>query len=355
MKKYLKGALHVHTNLSDGMLSPQEVVAKYKAKGYDFIVFTDHKINFDIPKYITDDMGMVLIGGVELDVGIEKDVDYREISNEALRETLMLSRMRNEFDDLAWPHVNALGVYDTNMKFDIIDGNVPKTYENMIDVINENGGLPMINHPNWWFCSSLRELLEVNREYLLEIGGNPESSYCGNCNKESLETIWDILNTKGKRTFGTFTDDSHEFKDGSDRIDYNVGYVCVWAERDEKSILKALWNGDFYSSNGIDLEEYDVTDKGIKIKVKPDLEWNNDNGAKIEPRGGVKYAIMFKGKMGMPLKTVYGTEAEYEFTGGEWEDYVRVKVVSNKAKHSHWQEEWWKYYEVLLTQPCFRK
>ena len=158
MKQFLKGALHVHTTLSDAEIKPKEVVRKYKSKGYDFIVFTDHKYNFNIPDFVKDDMGMILIGGVELDVGIKEEDDYRTMSNEDLRITLPLSRMRNEFDDLAWPHVNALGVYNTNMKFKVVDENVPKTYENMIDVINENKGIPMINHPNWSFCTSLREL-----------------------------------------------------------------------------------------------------------------------------------------------------------------------------------------------------
>ena len=38
----LKGGLHVHTNCSDGRLSPQEAADVYGEKGFDFIAFTDH-------------------------------------------------------------------------------------------------------------------------------------------------------------------------------------------------------------------------------------------------------------------------------------------------------------------------
>ncbi len=39
---YLKGNLHVHTTLSDGLLAPEEVISIYRDLGYDFIAITDH-------------------------------------------------------------------------------------------------------------------------------------------------------------------------------------------------------------------------------------------------------------------------------------------------------------------------
>ncbi len=38
----LRGNLHTHTHLSDGHLSPEEVIARYKELGYDFLAITDH-------------------------------------------------------------------------------------------------------------------------------------------------------------------------------------------------------------------------------------------------------------------------------------------------------------------------
>lgn len=39
----LKGNLHTHTTLSDGIMSPAEVVTRYREAGYDFVAFTDHR------------------------------------------------------------------------------------------------------------------------------------------------------------------------------------------------------------------------------------------------------------------------------------------------------------------------
>ncbi len=357
MKQYLKGALHVHTNLSDGVLSPQEVVAKYKSKGYDFIVFTDHKYNFNIEDHVKDNMGLVLIGGVELDPGVRSDDDYKNMTRDELI-SLFATRpnITNEFcDNIPGSpcHVNALGVHNTRMGFEIDYNSVPKTCENMIDVILANGGIPMINHPNWESTISLREVMNVNRDFLMEIGGAYDCVYGGNHNLESVESMWDVLLTQGKKVFGTFTDDSHSYKEITDECldpGYDEGYVCVWAERDEKSILDALREGEFYCSNGIYLDEYEVTDKKIRVKIKP----NTYMPANILNKGEFHYAIMFKGEMGYPLKVVYGTEAEYEFKGNLRESYVRVKVVSNKKRKSLWQVENNKYYEALFTQPVFK-
>lgn len=51
--QFWRGNLHGHSTGSDGMLSPADVCAAYRARGYDFIAVTDHfRKNFGYP--ITD-------------------------------------------------------------------------------------------------------------------------------------------------------------------------------------------------------------------------------------------------------------------------------------------------------------
>src|SRR2546426_9624903 len=40
---WLRGNLHAHTTYSDGMKTPQELIAEYEALGYDFLAITDHE------------------------------------------------------------------------------------------------------------------------------------------------------------------------------------------------------------------------------------------------------------------------------------------------------------------------
>ena len=39
----LKGALHVHTNYSDGAFPPEEMLDMYLTLGFDFVAITDHE------------------------------------------------------------------------------------------------------------------------------------------------------------------------------------------------------------------------------------------------------------------------------------------------------------------------
>ena len=66
----LKGNLHAHTTFSDGHRPVEEVVARYRDLGYDFLAITDHDDRiqddywFRIPP--SDDR-MIVLPGVELD------------------------------------------------------------------------------------------------------------------------------------------------------------------------------------------------------------------------------------------------------------------------------------------------
>lgn len=66
----LKGNLHAHTTFSDGRQSVEEVVARYRVLGYDFLAITDHddRVNedywFRLP---AGDDRLIVLSGIELD------------------------------------------------------------------------------------------------------------------------------------------------------------------------------------------------------------------------------------------------------------------------------------------------
>ena len=39
---FWRGNIHTHSTRSDGKLTPREVIAAYRAHGYDFLAITDH-------------------------------------------------------------------------------------------------------------------------------------------------------------------------------------------------------------------------------------------------------------------------------------------------------------------------
>src|SRR2546425_11603219 len=40
---WLRGNLHAYTTYSDGVKTPQDLLAEYEALGYDFLAITDHE------------------------------------------------------------------------------------------------------------------------------------------------------------------------------------------------------------------------------------------------------------------------------------------------------------------------
>lgn len=55
----------MHTTLSDGALTPEEAVLKYKKAGYDFLALTDHWVQSE-NGYMS---GVTMLSGCEYDFG----------------------------------------------------------------------------------------------------------------------------------------------------------------------------------------------------------------------------------------------------------------------------------------------
>ena len=66
VQRYFKTALHCHTNISDGVPSPEEMKEIYKSKGYQVLSITDHNILVDHSAMNEEDF--LLVTGVEYNI-----------------------------------------------------------------------------------------------------------------------------------------------------------------------------------------------------------------------------------------------------------------------------------------------
>ena len=57
--KQYRANLHSHTNLSDGALTPEQMVQAYQEKGYSILAITDHEAHYDHTALSTDDFLML--------------------------------------------------------------------------------------------------------------------------------------------------------------------------------------------------------------------------------------------------------------------------------------------------------
>lgn len=289
--KWYKGQTHMHTKNSDGDSYPQEVVTWYKDHGYNFIVLSDHNhitpaIYYDVNP--NDDL--ILIEGEEV---------------------------TDNFNKIPC-HVNALNIHTlVNPQ----GGNsVIETLQRNSNAILQAGGVPQINHPNWRWSFGAEELKALSGVVLFELWNvSYSSNNFGGSGKPSMEEIWDDVLTSGKIMYGLATDDMHDLK-GEYLWQYanpGRGWIVVRAkELTPASIINALLNGDFYSTTGVSLADYQVTKEKMIVTLPENPQLGN--------------TVFFIGKNGKVLSKSVENPAVYTFSGDEM--YVRAKVISSDGE-----------------------
>ena len=122
----LRGNLHAHTTLSDGIRTPAGLIAEYEALGYDFLAITDHEDRVPVSYWRTlehQSSELLLLHGIEisywpLDQHVGKVVGDREtlyVLNHPARYKLSVTETIERMADLrdAGLPVEAIELTDT--------------------------------------------------------------------------------------------------------------------------------------------------------------------------------------------------------------------------------------------------
>ena len=300
-KTWYKGNLHTHTLNSDGDSPPADVAAWYKNHDYRFLVLSDHNVLTDV---------------APLNETLAAPGRFLLISGEEVTDRFGERPV----------HINGFGM-DKVVKPSGGASLVP-TIQGNVDAIRAASALPSVNHPNFRWAFSSKELLGIENLRLFEVhNGHPQVNNRGGGGAESLEEMWDTLLTAGRRIHGVAVDDAHHFKKiGKEYSNPGRGWVVVRAaELSASAILGALERGDFYASTGVELR--DVQAAGREMHVT------------IQASPTAKYTTWFIGEGGKVLAKSFDNEAVYRLQ--ENDKYVRAVVRSSNG-----DDAW--------TQPLFR-
>lgn len=290
--RWLKGGIHNHSTNSDGDSSPKTVVEWFIRNDYDFAAITDHNF-FSDPAELNRKYGnkdFLLLGGEEISLRVGSvplhivGLNIKGFVRPQYGRTLVEAMTRN------------------------------------FKAIRQQGGIPQISHPNRDWGLSAQDLISAVGWRLLEIyNASPNSRNDGDDEHPSVEAMWDMILSAGREVYGIGVDDAHHFK-GNRFLGARVaGKVWVWVRAREltsEAIGAALELGNFYSSTGPKVKEWNVLPDAVKVSV--------------EPQKSRHYTIQFIGKDGILLHESQGVEATYEFSGDEV--YVRPKIMDSKGK-----------------------
>src|SRR5262249_27838406 len=152
-----------------------------------------------------------------------------------------------------------------------------------------------INHPNFRWAFTAKEMLPLKRVGLLEIAsGHPLVNHDGDGRTPSTEQMWDELLSAGLRIFAVAVDDVHNFLQefSMDRPNPGRGWVVVRAPAlTQQAIVASLNAGDFYASTGVSLKNVTTTGKSLTVEIE-------ENQA-----AGRRYRTVFIGENGRILST----------------------------------------------------
>jgi hypothetical protein len=291
--RWFKGNTHSHTINTDGDSPPDTVVSWYRARGYNFLVISDHDtITEPATLRHYQDTAFILIPGEEV------TARYKTVPT----------------------HLTAINL--PRVVIPNTGSSVLETLQLNIDAIRATGGVPLINHPNYRWALDRATLLQVQRVSLFELfNGHPQVHNDGGGGVPSTEEQWDAMLSAGKRIYGVASDDSHHWKRwGRSMVNPDRGWVYVRAERlDPDAITRALAAGRFYASTGVELSDVIVTPTALEIRIRQDRDF--------------KYRTEFIGDGGKVLARADGLVARYDLK----EDlrYVRARIVDSGG-HKAW-------------------
>lgn len=231
-KSRIKLGLHIHTNVSDGALSPDEAVAVYKNAGYDAIAITEHRIYGEAKE----------TGGLPILSGVEYDAGYVDC-NEGVYHIVGLMCERAPFPD----------------------GEKGRAPQEIIDAIHAAGGLAILAHPAWSLNTpeKIKQLRGIDATEIY----NAVSEYRFSRRGDS-SLIVDMMAMQGYFYPLLATDDCHYYEEG----DCCHGYIM--AECDSvcrEDIMSAIKEGRFYATQGPEIH-LSRKDNAFRVDCSPASE-----------------------------------------------------------------------------------
>ena len=243
---WLKAALHTHSTVSDGTLTPRYLAQSYAEAGFDVLSITDHWRLTDVPP-----TGRLLtVPGAELGFDLAHP-NYPRQSGEFL-----VYGLDHVPEDPGGDRDNWIVNTDENWETRTFPSlTVASQWAAAMDAV------VYVAHP-YWNGLSVDDLLATEGYVGLEVFNASAEVETG---RGDSSTWWDVLLGKGRTMFGIGTDDQHY-----PLFELGAGWTMVHAaERSREAVLEALRTGQSYFSHGPAIHDITPVEGGVEVSCSP--------------------------------------------------------------------------------------
>jgi len=228
--QWLKGAIHVHTDRSDGKVTPEHALEAYRQQGYDFLVFGDH---WHVTT-LEDPAGqLIVIPGAEYDARFE--------GGPAGFHFMAVGMPAGHHEDLRRLRGDPYG---------------------LAEALGRRCDYLVLAHP-YWSALTTELIAPLAAVSALEV-------YNHGCEVEDAlghsAYVWDQLLARGHRWDALAVDDAHW------RIDDRFGgWVMVKArDRSAAGVVEALRAGRFYATAGPEIHDVEfLAPRRLRVRTAP--------------------------------------------------------------------------------------
>ncbi len=319
-KKFFKGNMHCHSNLSDAVLSPKELKELYKSNGYSFLAITDHDLIYDHSDL--DDKDFITITSMEC--SIKEFPEQSTLVNTNMKVCHINFYAKNQHNTNNFCYYSKYDKYSSiKQKQQFIEkfGEYEREYSakginKLISDGKKNGFFACYNHPRW-SLENYREYGKYKGFWGVEIYNHS----CANAGHYEYDiNVLDDFLRDNKKVFASCGDDNHNHPTNNDSFG---AFVMVNAKSlSYKNIINGLLKGNFYSSQG-------PTIKSLMVE---------DNLIKIECSNAKSIALTTKGRI---AKIVHANTSEgicyAEFPFSDRYGYFRIDVIDEKGLRANTQ------------------
>jgi len=288
--KWFRGNCHTHTTVSDGELTPEQIVAAYRAEGYDFLVLTDHRACQESVSTLQQ-KDFLVINGIEI---------------HPLPQTPAFQEH----------HIVGIGVEKTPKP-----GFVQKrSAQAVIRWIERNGGIAVYAHP-YWLGHDIRHMQE-GREALGMEAYNTSCAPTKGLGDSSVHL--DQALSLGMRWKVFAVDDTHRMA-----RDALGGWIMVKARTlTQSAIMNALRKGHFYATCGPEIRSLCLRQGIATLECSPvrEVVWHGEGPDGIRVTANTH-----------PLTHVECDLSQFYNRG----KYLRLEIADTEGRKAWTNPIWW--------------